>query len=258
TLRNEAQRQLDLANAAKANEQKYQTAMRAGRSALEGKDYARAIAQADVALGIKAGDSAAAKLRNDAQRESDLANAAKANDQKYQTAMGAGRSALEGKDYAKAIAQANLALGIKAGDSAAAKLRNDALRESDLANAAKATDQKYQTAMAEGRSALEGKDYAKAIAQANLALGIKAGDSAAAKLRNDAQRESDLANTAKANEQKYQTAMTAGRSALEGKDYVAAVAQANAALGIKAGDSAAAKLRNDAQKELDLASAAVR
>src|SRR5207247_10889904 len=96
----------------------------------------------------------------------------------------------------------------------------------DLANATKANKQKYQTSMAEGRSALEGKDYAKAIAQANLALGIKAGDSAAAKLRNDAQRESDLANTAKATEQKYQTAMTEGRSALDRKSYVKAIAMA--------------------------------
>src|SRR5438034_9243057 len=110
--------------------------------------------------------------------------------------------------------------------------------------------------MAEGRSALEGKDYANAIAQANLALGIKAGDSAATKLRNDAQRELDLANTAKANEQKYQTAMTAGRWAMEGKEYGKAIAKANMALGIKACDSAASKLRNNALKESVLAKSA--
>src|SRR5438309_1618255 len=110
--------------------------------------------------------------------------------------MAEGKSALEGKDYAKAIAQASLALGIKAGDSEATKLRDEAQRQLDLADAAKANEQKYQTAMAEGKSALEAKDYAKAIAQASVALGIKAGDSAAAKLRNDAQKALDLANTA--------------------------------------------------------------
>src|SRR5206468_10618394 len=176
------------------------------------KDYAAAITQANAALGIKAGDPEATTLRNEAQRQLDLANAAKANEQKYQTAMRAGRSALEGKDYAAAITQANLALGIKAGDAAAAKLRNDAQRELGLANTAKAQEQRYQTAMTEGRSALEGKDYASAIAQANVALGIKAGDPAATKLRNDAQRELDLANTAKVNEQKCQTAKATARS----------------------------------------------
>jgi len=250
-LRNEAQRQLDLANAGTANKQKYQTAMAEGKSALAGKDYPKATTQANLALGIKAGDPEATKLRADAQRELGLANTAKVQEQTYQTAMAEGKSALEGKDFTKAIAQANVALGIKAGDSEATKLRNDAQRELDLANAAKANEQKYRTAMAEGKSALEGKDYPKAITQANLALGIKAGDSEAAKLRNDAQKELDLANTAKANEQKYQTAMTEGRSALEGKDYPAAVRQANVALGIKPGDPPATKLRNDAERQLD-------
>ena len=50
--------------------------------------------------------------------------------------------------------------------------------------------------MTEGKSAWEGKDYPKAIAQANVALGIKPGDPAATKLKNDAQKPLDQVNTA--------------------------------------------------------------
>ena len=60
---------MELVNAAKAQEQKYQSALKEAQTALDGKDHARAIAQANVALGIKPNDPAATQLRDEAQRQ---------------------------------------------------------------------------------------------------------------------------------------------------------------------------------------------
>src|SRR5436190_15626549 len=98
--------------------------MKDGQTALDRKDYAQAITQAEVAMENKANDPVANKLRTDAQRQLDLVNAAKA--QRYQTAMKDGQTALDRKDYAQAITQAEVALETKANDPAANKLRTRA------------------------------------------------------------------------------------------------------------------------------------
>src|SRR6185369_10969750 len=107
------------------------------------------------------------------------------------------KAALNAKDYATAKAKADVALGIRPKDSEATKLRDDAQAQLDLALV---TDQKYQTVMAEGKAALNAKDYAKARARAEVALGIRPQDTEATKLRDNAQGQLDLAA---ANDQKY-------------------------------------------------------
>jgi sporulation protein YlmC with PRC-barrel domain len=252
-LRTDARTQLDMANNAKAQEEKYQAAMTAGQAAFGLKDYAEAIRQAEVALTVKAGDGPATKLRTDARTQLDMANNAKAQEEKYQAAMTAGQAAFGLKDYAEAIRQAEVALAIKAGDGPATKLRTDARTQLDMANNAKAQEEKYQAAMTAGQAAFGLKDYAEAIRQAEVALAIKAGDGPATKLRTDAQTQLDMANNAKAQEEKYQAAMTAGQAALGRKEYAEAIKQAEVALAIKAGDGPATKLRTDARTQLDMA-----
>ena len=89
-----------------------------------------------------------------------------------------------------------MALAIKSGDVAATTLKNDAQKQLDFLAAeamkAKEQEQNYQTAMKEGRGAFSGKDYAKAKAQADVALGIRPRDPEATTLKNDAQKQLDL------------------------------------------------------------------
>jgi formylglycine-generating enzyme required for sulfatase activity len=186
-------------------EQKYQTAMKDGQTAFDRKDYAQAITQAGVALDNKANDPAATKLRTEAQRQLDLVNNAKTQEQNYQTAMKDGQTAFDRKDYAQAITQAGVALDTKANDPAATKLRTEAQRQLDLVNDTKAQERKYQTAMKEGRAAFDRKDYAEAITQAGVALETRANDLAATKLSTDAREQLDLVNTAKTQEQRRRT-----------------------------------------------------
>src|SRR5207302_1849494 len=144
---NDPQRQLILARS--AQEKKYQSALKEALAAFDGKDYARAIAQANAALGIKPNDPAATRLRDEAQRQMELVSAAKAQEQKYQSTLKEAQAALDGKDPARAIAQADAALGIKPNDPAATGLRDEAQRQLGLKDRAAAKDQHTKTAARE-------------------------------------------------------------------------------------------------------------
>jgi tetratricopeptide (TPR) repeat protein len=170
-------------------------------------------------------------------------------------AMSEGQAAFVLKDYSNAVLKADIALGIKPNDPAAGKLKSDAQAELvKLADAAAREQQrKYGMAMSEGQAAFVLEDYPIAMAKADEALGYKPGDSAATQLKADAKKQSDLAEQVKVQEQKYQAAMTEGRAALGRKDYPTAMANADEALGIKKGDSAATQLKADAKKQSDLA-----
>jgi len=193
----EGQTQLDLTQKAKEQELQYQAALNAGRSALERKDYAEVIKQARVALEIKPDDSAATKVKAEAQTQLDLTQKAKEQELQYQAALNAGRSALERKDYADVIKQARVALGIKPDDAAATKVKAEAQTQLDLAQKAKEQELQYQAALNAGRSALERKDYTEVIKQARLALGVQPKDATATKLRADAQAQLDSASKGK-------------------------------------------------------------
>src|SRR5437764_1460674 len=163
--------------------------MTEGLRAFEGKDFEKARAQANVALGLRPGDRGATKLRDDAQSQLDLAST---NDQKNQPPKTKHLRTSEGKDYEKERAQANVAVGLRPGDRGAIKVRDDARGQLDLASV---TYTKLLGSMTEGLRAFEGKDFEKARAQANVALGLRPGDREATKLRYDAQGQLDLAST---------------------------------------------------------------
>src|SRR5204863_6442446 len=112
--------------------QRYQIAMKDRQTAMDRKDYAQAITQAEVALENKANDPAANKLRTDAQRQLDLVNTTKV--QRYQTAMKDGQTALDRKDYALAITRSEERREGKENDPGAKKLRNKDKRQLDLVN----------------------------------------------------------------------------------------------------------------------------
>jgi hypothetical protein len=240
---------------ANEQDQKYQAAMKEGQTAFDGKGYSIAIAKAHVALGIKSNDLPATRLKSEAQTQVNLVAKAKELDQKYQTAMKEGQTAFDGKDYTTAIAKADVALGIKPNDQPATRLKSEAQTQTNLVTKAREQDQKYQTAMKEGQTAFDGKDYTTAIAKAHVALGIKSNDQPATRLKSEAQSQVNLVAKAKELDQKYQTAMKEGQTAFDGKDYTTAIAKAEVALGIKKGDPGATRLKDQAKQGQDLASA---
>jgi hypothetical protein len=244
-------RQSELATQAE-RDKIYRTAMEAGQTAYDRKDYIGAFNQAEAALKIKTGDAAATKLKSDAQsRQQELAAQAE-RDKNYRTAMDAGQSAYDRKDYTGAFNQAEAALKIKTGDAAATKLKSDAqARQSELAVQAE-RDKNYRAAMDAGQTAYDRKDYTGAFNQVEAALLNKPGDVAATKLKNDAQtRQSELAVQAE-RDKNYRTAMDAGQTAYDRGDYNTAVVQADAALVVRGADPAAMELRKKARDDKDL------
>ena len=260
-----AQQDLDEANALKPNDpsiarlderlqrgKAYETAMDAGQQAFENKNYDEAIHQANVAMQNAPQDSAAEQLQSDAEnaKKAIEMQAAGAREQGYEVAMGAVRDALAARNYDKAIRQADTALDYKPDDAEASRLKTEAQSARDAAVAkAAAARQAYQTAMQDGRRALEKNNYSEAISQANLALQNMPGDTDASQLESEAERQQKAAAEAQAREQRYQAAMTAGQTAMSAGQYDEAVRQAQIALANEPGDSDATKLENDAQAQ---------
>ena len=218
-------------------ERKYAVAMAAGTQAFAQKDYNTAIKQADAALASKATDAAAAKLKTEAlAHNGEIAE----QDRKYRAAMEAGQKAYTEQDYDTAIKQADVALASKARDLKAAELKQDAqARKAEVAE----REQTYQVAVEAGQKAYDSTDYDTAIAQAEAALAIRAGDLKAAELKKDAQaRKVEITER----DRKYEVALAAGQNAYNRKDYAAAIKRAEEALANRPMDMQAAKLKRDA------------
>ena len=240
---------------AKVNEN-YNAAMKDARAALTRQDYAVAIAKAEAALGFRKDDAAATKLKLDAQELQRAMEARALGEEKYQGALGAAQLAYDRKDYASAMSQADVALGIKPNDPAAAKLRMDAKAQQDAALAAAQRQKDYDAAMQSGRAKLKAGDYAGVVAQADLALESKPNDEAARQLKTEAKAQQDAALAAAQRQKDYDTAMQSGHTKLKAGDYADAMRQANLALASKPNDEAARQLRTEAKAQQDAAQAA--
>ncbi len=165
-------------------EKGYQSATNAAGHALESKNYAEAVRQADLALVIKPGDAAASSLRAQAQK----LEAEAATETRYTQAIAAARGSFDGGDYAKAIEQATLAMGMRKNDPEALALKAEAerLQKQALATA------RYDEAMQEARDAFDNKDYPAATQRASEALQLKPGDQAASGLKSRANAAMEL------------------------------------------------------------------
>lgn len=249
-LQNEAQAAAAANAAAEVLREKYDAAMNAGRAALSNKDYNEAVRQADIALGIEPGSSQANQLKNDARAQAQAAANAQARQTAYQAAMAAAHDALKSGKYDAAIAEAKVALTNEPGDAEATRLEADAQAQARAVADAAARRRNYTAAMTAGHAAYSKRQYSQAVSDADTALANAPGDAQATQLKNDAQGQLDAAAAAQARQQQYQSAMTAGNSALAAGKYADALQQAKTALTGRPGDAAAAKLENDAQAGL--------
>ncbi len=218
--------------------------MNGARTAFDRQDYAGAVAQADAALRIKAGDAAATGVKSEAQARIEQSGKL---EQTYQAAIQAAQAAYTQGDYTTAMAQAGAALAVRAGDPAALKLQTDAKAQSDLSKiATEQNEQKYQAAMTSAQAALDQRDYPTALAQADAALAIKPNDTAAVQLKTTAQSMKDAAALAIQHQQAFDAAMADARAALAGKDYATVMAKTDEALQLRSNDAGATALKNEA------------
>ena len=192
-------------------EQDYRDALALAQRAWKTTNLDQVIAQAQLALKAKPGDAEAGGLLQQAKQIKTEQEKAVA----YQATMDAARADFQRKDFVAAIARADAALVIKSDDAAAAELRARARQELDLAEQAKARQQQFQKAMAEGQGAFDGKNYAIAIEKADAALAIQTNAPAAVKLKAEASKQLDLAKLAEV--------LRVARSYFEQGEYVKAI-----------------------------------
>jgi hypothetical protein len=128
-------------------------------------------------LGYRANDQAALKLKSDAETGQSNVAARAEREANYQKAMAAGNEALKNEDFTSALKQAGVALGYRANDPAALKLKTDA--ETGQRNLAAQAEREanYLKAMTEAtnawrraESASKQTNYDVAVAEVTTAL----------------------------------------------------------------------------------------
>lgn len=220
---------------------KYAAAIAAGDKAMGGKDYATAKGSYTQALGLKTNE----KYPKTKLEEIDklLANAGEL-EAKYKAAIAKGDAALKDKTYDDAKKAYRDALSYKSQE----QYPKDKLTEIDNLLAkeagAKELDQKYQAIISKADKAMLGKDYAAAKSGYNEALTVKPAelypkarlaeiDKLAAELAKTNADKERLAKEKELND-RYLAIVAKADKAMAGKDYTAAKAGYNEALGVKA------------------------
>ena len=242
--------------------QAYTNAITEANSFLQEKNYTNAIARADIALKLRELDDAAtqikkrAKLLQDEQAKAQLAAQKQAEaDQAYTNVLKLAQSALDGKDYSNAIAQAGVALSYRTNDVAANELiaqatqqQKDARLAADAARVKFENDLAYTNFLTMAVNALKAKDYPTAVARAQNALAKRADDSEANRVKNEAQTQQAAAELAAKADTEYTNALNAATAALKLNDYQTALTNVAAALQLRQNDFAALQIQTNAFK----------
>ncbi|PKP17904.1 MAG: hypothetical protein CVU05_14660, partial [Bacteroidetes bacterium HGW-Bacteroidetes-21] len=239
---------------AKAKDDAYKAAITKGDAAFNTKKYTEAKTAYNEALAIKATEAypkqkitEIEKLLADAEAQKKAEAEAKAKDDAYKAAVAKGDAAFNTKKFPEAKTAYNEALAIKATEAYPKqkiteidKLLADAEAQKKAEAEAKAKDDAYKAAVAKGDAAFNTKKYPDAKTAYNEALTIKANEAYPKqklteidKLLADAEAQKKAESEAKAKEQAYNTAITKGDAAFNGKKWTEAKTAYNEALGIK-------------------------
>jgi hypothetical protein len=232
---------------AKELEKKYADAISKGDASLGSKDFPGAKAQYTAALALKPNEQYPKDKLAEVEKElaaiaaaKDKDAAQKAMEAKYAAAIAKGDKAMAAKTYAAAKTAYNEALAVKSSEqypkdkiAEIEKLTADAASEKERA----ALEAKYKAAVAKGDKALAAKTYEAAKAGYNEALGIKSDEQYPKdKITEIDKILEEIANKdagAKALNEKYNAAILKADASLATKDYDAARAGYNEAIGIK-------------------------
>ncbi|MBI1829964.1 MAG: tetratricopeptide repeat protein [Planctomycetes bacterium] len=253
-LRDVAQAEASALAEAAAQKQRaaqFQTALSAGRDALNAKKYSEALKSLSTAATLMPGNKEAQDLFRRAQAEAKQAADAAAADKtrlaNYQSAMSLGQKALQAKQFGDAIKSFQQALDLMPNDADAQRLMKLA-RDSQAAAARSAED--FQKAMVNGQAAMAKGNFADAIKAFTAAKNLNPMDAAAQKLLAQAQKALADANQAALNMANYQKAMTAGQTAMTAKNYGLAVASFKDALRWSPNDQRAQTQLQNAERAL--------
>ena len=218
---------------AKELTEKYNAAIAKADAALAAKDYTGAKGNYNDALGFKPAEAYPKdKLAEINKILADMA-AEKDRNEKYAAAIAKADVALGAKSYAAAKGSYSEALGLKPNE----QYPKDKISEIDAILAKQLSDKQlqdnYNNAIAKADKALAAKDYATAKSGYTDALGLKPTEQYPKDKLAEVDKLLSAEMSAKQLEENYKAAIGRGDAALASKDYTAAKAGYNEALGLK-------------------------
>ncbi len=255
-------------NRAKVEEEKllaaYQRAMETGKKRLAEKQYDLAAASFREALQLKKDDPAATAALREVDRARGAAaaeDALKKKREEFDALLRKGRAALTAKQYDDAVQALTTANRLLPEDAAAKdllrqaeKARNDAKAAVDAQHQQQQRAEQVRQLVATARKALEAKDFTGAERSLAEASKLAPDDKDVARLTQDlaAARKAATASEREQKQRKadYELALSAGKDAVQKKNYQGAVNSFKEALRLMPGDKVATDLVRSAEKAL--------
>ncbi|MFN6039060.1 MAG: tetratricopeptide repeat protein, partial [Bacteroidota bacterium] len=204
-------------------EELYNSAMKFGNDAMNGKKFNDAIAAYTSALGYKKEDKEAKMKLDEARAGLKLTEQNKNLESKYLEAINKGRNHLIVSKWDSAILAFKSALEIKKNDSEASKLLAEAQEGLEKDKNSKENNSKYDKLMREGKNELSTSNWVQAVMSFKAALVLKPDDPQALKYLNDAEekiKEQDL-------QKNFDKLIAKGDSSVLSKNYDLALERYN-------------------------------
>ena len=224
-------------------EEDYLAAMTAGNTAMDSKNYEKALAEFQKASTLKPGEKEPPKKIE----EVNILMKKLGSEKEFEEVMKQGNEAMSAKDYSKALELFNKA-----------KLLNpshpDPPKKITEINSINDKQKKYDNAMSKGNAQQNQKNWDAAISAYEEALSIFPNDATAKAKKDECVLEKNKLSAAEDLQKKYEEAMKNGQIALSGKKWDEAIQQFNAALTLRKEDTQAkAKIKEaeDAKKSFE-------
>ncbi len=247
-----AETQRNIIRDAERKQKEYDDAIAAADAAFKADNFSEAISKYEAALIAKPTEKYPKERIEESKRVMKEREAELAQKAKYDGHMAEGDKALEAKEFEKAIAAYEKALGVIPEDKTATKSRDSAQSalKAQQENAAKEAEYAAHISKADGL--FDGEKYAEAKQSYQAALSVKSGDAyATERLAASDKKLAEIADAA-ARQQEFEQLVAAGDAALTGQQYAEAISKFEAALAIfadKADVKAKLKQAQDLQAE---------
>lgn len=248
-----AEEKLAEQNAANAEMEKYEAALKSGDDAMRNENYDLAIKKYEEALAIRKDEKypkdqiADAKARLEAKKKEEEERA------RFEELVRKGDNLLKAQDYPDAIANYEEALTIKPKDGDVAKKLADAKKAFEEYEKQKAKDEEYNNLVTKADASFKSEAYEQAIKDYEAALKVKSNEKhpaerielARKKLDEIAKREEEERLEAERQAQ-FEEWVSKGDAAVGKKDYDQAIGHYDEALKIYADNQGVKKKREDA------------
>lgn len=245
-------------NAAKAEQEKYEAALKAGDDLMRTEEFDNAIKKYEEALNIRKDEQYPKEQIDKAKAELAARKKAEEEAARFNDLVRKGDNLVKAMDFSEGISNYNEALSIRPNDQEV----KDKIKSAEQALAdyesQKALEEQYKALLTEADAKFSSKDYEPAIAKYEEALKVKPEEEYPAKQIEESRRLIDELKKAEEEEKKQQELeaefnrlVAEGNDQFTAKNYNESIAAYESALVIKPGQKEVEKKISDARAALD-------